>query len=525
MQSRLRIFSERMIYAIREPLLMIDSKMQVHVTNPAFCTCFELSSEAILGRTLQELEHGPWNTADVLEKLHEVFTFNRDLENYEVAALMGSLPLKTFSINARRLDSLNKNSALGSGLVLLAVEDISEKVRSAKIEKEKIQAEIANQTKSSFLANLSHEIRTPLSSIIGFAELLSREIAVDSTKFTYIEIILNNARHLLDLVGEVLDLSKIEARKFEVFTTEVCLLHEIGLVFDILRAKAKEKNLRLELICFPSTPKIISTDPTRFRQILINLIGNAVKFTQEGGVKLKVDMVESGLLRLSVIDTGNGIPVNMQESIFDQFTQAKMPASQCSEGTGLGLTLSRELARLLGGDIVLVSSEKDKGSHFDIFIQPGMSRKLSEKDHKDPAPLPSPWKAGRQNLEGIRVLLAEDGPDIQALYEHLLRYEGADVTVVENGELAIQAALKESFDVILMDHRMPILDGLEATSRLRAQGYTAPILALTANATREEREASLAAGCNDFMCKPIDSVTLCQTVSQWSFEKQAPRGK
>ncbi len=403
-------------------------------------------------------------------------------------------------------------------MVLLSLQDVSERKRAELNEQEKVKAELANQTKSSFLANLSHEIRTPLSSIIGFADLLQREVDPDSPKATYVEIIRNNARHLLDLVGEVLDLSKIEARKFELASTEVFLLHEIGLVFDILRTKAKEKNLSLELICSPQVPEIILTDPTRFRQILINLMGNAIKFTHQGGVKLLVSPCPSGLLQLSVVDSGIGIPAAQRDLIFDQFSQAKMPNAKTHEGTGLGLTLSRELARLLGGDIVLADSEEGKGSRFDVFLNPGSAGRNHENITAPPPVMPR-TSGHLPSLQGIRVLLAEDGIDIQALFERILTYEGADVEVVENGEEAIRAATSQHFDIILMDHRMPILDGLEATTRLRSLGYASPILALTANATKEEREASLAAGCNDFLCKPIDSITLCESVAKWAAPK------
>jgi signal transduction histidine kinase/CheY-like chemotaxis protein len=451
------------------------------------------------------------------EKLEAVFTQQVEFENHEVTChLFGAC--KTFHINARRLDNLGDEIKESMEMVLLSLQDVSERKRAELNEREKVKAELANQTKSSFLANLSHEIRTPLSSIIGFADLLQREVDPDSPKATYVEIIRNNARHLLDLVGEVLDLSKIEARKFELASTEVFLFHEIGLVFDILRSKAKEKNLTLELVSSPLVPEIIFTDPTRFRQILINLMGNAIKFTHQGGVKLSVSLCPSGLLQLSVIDTGIGIPATQRELIFDQFSQAKMPSAKNHEGTGLGLTLSRELARLLGGDIVLAESEEGKGSRFDIFLNPGSTNRNHERSAPPPPPLPR-MDGHLPSLQGIRVLLAEDGIDIQALYERILSYEGAYVEVVENGEEAIRVATSQHFDIILMDHRMPILDGLEATTRLRALGYASPILALTANATKEERDASLAAGCNDFLCKPIDSNTLCESVAKWGATK------
>jgi signal transduction histidine kinase/CheY-like chemotaxis protein len=517
MQRRLRIFAERIINTVREPLVVLDRKFQVLMANPAFYETFCACPAQTDGRSFFEIGGNGWHDEELRAKLQAVFAEKLEFENYEVNC---TVPVgdKTFHINARRLDDLENESPNATEMVLLSLQDVSARKRAELNEQEKMKAELANQTKSSFLANLSHEIRTPLSSIIGFADLLQREVDSDSPKATYVEIIRNNARHLLDLVGEVLDLSKIEARKFELASTEVFLLHEIGLVFDILRSKAKEKNLTLELVSHPNVPEVIFTDPTRFRQILINLLGNAIKFTHQGGVRLMVNLCPSGLLQLCVIDSGIGIPAAQRDLIFDQFSQAKMPSAKSHEGTGLGLTLSRELARLLGGDIVLVDSEEGKGSRFDIFLNPGTPHRSSERP-APPAP-PVPRMNGHlPSLQGIRVLLAEDGIDIQALYERILTYEGADVEVVENGEEAIRAATSQHFDIILMDHRMPILDGLEATMRLRSLGYVAPILALTANATKEEREASLAAGCNDFLCKPIDSVTLCESVARWGTSK------
>ncbi|WP_141732321.1 PAS domain-containing hybrid sensor histidine kinase/response regulator [Oligoflexus tunisiensis] len=513
MQRRLRIFAERIINTVREPLLVLNKNYEVVMANPAFYETFHACPVQSHGQSFFEMGNPGWHQEGLREKLQGVFDADQSFENHEVTC---NAPggIKTFHINARRLESFDDRAEGNSNLLLLSLQDISERKRAELNEQEKVKAELANQTKSSFLANLSHEIRTPLSSIIGFADLLQREEAPDSPKATYVEIIRNNARHLLDLVGEVLDLSKIEARKFELASTEVFLFHEIGLVFDILRSKAKEKNLTMELISSPQVPEVIFTDPTRFRQILINLLGNAIKFTHQGGVKLLVGLCPTGLLQLSVVDTGVGIPPPMRDLIFDQFSQAKMPGAKNHEGTGLGLTLSRELARLLGGDIVLTESEEGKGSRFDIYLSPGSSSCTSHS--LAPAPPPMPKIEGhRASLQGIRVLLAEDGIDIQALYERILTYEGADVEVVENGEEAIRAATSQHFDIILMDHRMPILDGLEATTRLRALGYASPILALTANATKEERDASLAAGCNDFLCKPIDSITLCESVAKW----------
>jgi signal transduction histidine kinase/CheY-like chemotaxis protein len=510
MQSRLRIFAERIINTVREPVLVLNKNYEVLMANPAFYAAFCACPLQTQGRSFFDMKSFSVEPDCLREKLEAAFLHQQEFENHEITCHVPGAS-KTFHLNARRLDNFGDDVQESFEMVLLSLQDVSERKRAELNEQEKVKAELANQTKSSFLANLSHEIRTPLSSIIGFADLLQREVDPDSPKATYVEIIRNNARHLLDLVGEVLDLSKIEARKFELASTEVFLFHEIGLVFDILRSKAKDKNLTLELVSSPQVPGIIFTDPTRFRQILINLMGNAIKFTHQGGVKLVVGLCPSGLLQLSVVDTGIGIPAAQRDLIFDQFSQAKMPSAKSHEGTGLGLTLSRELARLLGGDIVLADSEEGRGSRFDIFLNPGSANRTVVP----PPSLPPRVEGHSQSLRGIRVLLAEDGIDIQALYERILSYEGADVAVVENGEEAIRAATSQDFDLILMDHRMPILDGLEATTRLRALGYASPILALTANATKEEREASLAAGCNDFLCKPIDSITLCESVAKW----------
>ncbi|MDQ3234157.1 MAG: response regulator [Pseudobdellovibrionaceae bacterium] len=518
MQRQLRIFAEHIINTVREPLLVLNRNYSVMMANPAFYETFCACPVQTRGRSFFDIANPGWHQESLRLKLQAVFSENQEFEDHEVTCTVAG-GLKVFHINARRLDTLGDSSKHSMDNVLLAFQDVSERKRAEWNEREKVKAELANQTKSSFLANLSHEIRTPLSSIIGFADLLQREVDPDSPRATYVEIIRNNARHLLDLVGEVLDLSKIEARKFDLTSTEVFLFHEIGLVFDILRSKAKEKNLTLELVSSPHVPEVIFTDPTRFRQILINLLGNAIKFTHQGGVTVLVNHCNNGLLQISVVDTGIGIPASMQELIFDQFGQAKMPSAKNHEGTGLGLTLSRELARLLGGDIVLSSSEEGKGSRFDIFIHPGAVNRSSERLAPMPPTAITRLEGHLPTLQGIRVLLAEDGIDIQALYERILTYEGADVEVVENGEEAIRAATSQHFDIVLMDHRMPVLDGLEATTRLRALGYTSPILALTANATMEEREASLAAGCNDFLCKPIDAVTLCESVAKWGAPK------
>jgi PAS domain S-box-containing protein len=405
------------------------------------------------------------------------------------------------------------------------IDDITERKRADdELRRAKEAAEAVNESKSAFLANVSHEIRTPMTAILGYTDLLTDPDLSASERADYLTTIRRNGDHLLAIVNDVLDLSKIEAGKMTVERIASSPPVLVAEVATMMHPRAIHKGLTLDVAYRRPIPETIQADPTRLRQILINLIGNAIKFTETGGVRLEISMEAASpparpQLRFDVIDTGLGLTAEQQEALFLPFTQADSSTTRRFGGTGLGLTISKRLAQMLGGDIT-VSSVPDKGSMFTLRVDTGPLEGVAMLD--DPAEAVRqaaavvPSREEHIRLSG-RVLLAEDGPDNQRLIAFYLRKAGADVTIAEDGLAAREKALQAGdagvpFDVILMDMQMPKLDGYSATARLRAVGYRGPVVALTANAMEQDREKCLRAGCDDFISKPVSRHMLLETV-------------
>ncbi|NMC34735.1 MAG: response regulator, partial [Veillonellaceae bacterium] len=398
----------------------------------------------------------------------------------------------------------------------------------------KLEAEAANRSKSEFLANMSHEIRTPMTAILGYAEILldPGEIAnIPANRLEAAQIIKSNGEHLLAIINDILDLSKIEAGKMSVERIPCSPSHLLGEVISLMSVRADAKGLPLYLEQEGSIPRTVHTDPTRLRQILVNLLGNAIKFTETGEVRLKCrfesDNIGSGTLCFDVLDTGIGMSELQAASLFDPFTQGDASTARRFGGTGLGLTISLRLAEMLGGRIVMIRTQPGLGTHIQVTVAtgpvdqasilPDSASVITSPAPKDDQPRPTE----NQQLSGMRILLVEDGPDNQRLIRHLLRKMGAEVIVADNGQLgvdAVAAACAEhlGFHVILMDMQMPVLDGYGATRFLRERGYTGPIIALTAHAMSSDRQKCIDAGCNDYASKPIDSQQLADTIEKWA---------
>ena len=369
---------------------------------------------------------------------------------------------------------------------------------------EKLSAQFANQAKSAFLANMSHEIRTPLTAIIGFSETLLDTRQNASDRMASVQSISNNGRHLLQLINDILDVSKIESDKLDIEqlpVSPVALMEEVRALIEP-QAQAKGLALRIDYL-FP-LPATIDTDPVRIKQILLNLCSNAIKFTSTGGLHLRVSCQrDAARMQFEVRDTGIGLRADQQARLFTAFSQADTTTTRRFGGTGLGLHLSRRLAELLGGDIAL-TSEPDVGSCFTLAVATGP---LAERPFISVLPpllaVPTVTNSVTPQYFSGRVLLAEDNPDNQRLISMYVTQTGAEIVIAHDGRQAVERALLEPFDLILMDMQMPVMDGLEATRVLRGSAYRGPIVALTANAFREDRDACLVAGCNDFMTKPI----------------------
>jgi signal transduction histidine kinase/ActR/RegA family two-component response regulator len=396
--------------------------------------------------------------------------------------------------------------------------------RRKALESMRTAAENANLAKSQFLANMSHEIRTPMTAILGYTEGLLDSDLSEGDRRIAVEVIRRNGEHLLSLINDILDISKIEAGRISVEQVPCSPDQLIRDVFTLMQIRARIKRLDLQIECKKPLPATIRTDPMRLRQILINLVGNAIKFTERGEVRLIVQFLggEKPLLQFDVVDTGIGMTPEQAARVFEPFEQGDSSTARQFGGTGLGLTLSRRFAELLGGSLEIVESQTSQGTRIRAQIATGpldgvplvhfsCPMNANGPSHKQDSPTTCP---------PCQILLAEDGYDNQRLIARILNKAGAQVTVVENGQLAINAVQERSakekpFDLILMDLQMPIMDGYEATTILRQQGYSGPIIALTAHAMIDERAKCIAAGCTDFASKPIHRNALIELVCHY----------
>ncbi len=383
----------------------------------------------------------------------------------------------------------------------------------------KDQAEAASEAKSRFLANMSHEIRTPIGAMLGFLDLVKEPSTSPAELSEYVSAVDRNGQQLLRLIDDILDLSKIEAGKLDVHNARLSLRHLLSEINSVMGFRAREKGLYFNLKLVAEIPEFIESDIVRIRQILSNIIGNAIKFTEQGGVELCVDFDFRGL-SITVNDTGIGLTQNQITKLFEPFMQADPAINRKFGGSGLGLALSRRLAQALGGTLDITQSELKSGSSFKLFLPVAamsdtkffVSESLAAStESSQPAAY-----ATQARLRGMRILLVEDSPDNQFLVSRILSGEGAKVEIAENGNDGIAKAIGSTFDVVIMDMQMPLCGGLEATKRLRDKGYDRPIVALTAHAMEDERRKAFAVGCTDYLTKPIDKPRLISVLTRYS---------
>jgi signal transduction histidine kinase len=415
-------------------------------------------------------------------------------------------------------------------LTELSLKNVDLERSAESLREARLAADRANAAKTEFLANISHEIRTPLTAILGFADLLREGEPSTAERAELLEIVRRNGAHLLTIINDLLDLSTIESGKMKVQLLTCSPLEIVEDVSATMRSAAARKGIGFEVDYRWPIPEAIESDPIRLRQILINLLGNAIKFTESGRVLLALGMEDPGAdarqgLAFEVTDTGIGIPAERLREIFEPFSQGDSSTTRRFGGTGLGLAVCDRLAKLLGGSI-RVRSAPGAGSTFCLAVPAGSVE--GAELLRAPPPRAARGRGERSAPGAIRlrarILLAEDGPDNRRLLTALLTRAGASVEVAENGRIAYEKALLslgagEPFDLVLMDMQMPELDGYGATARLRAAGYDAPIVALTAHAMEGERERCIAVGCDDFATKPVDRVKLLRMIETYTAKR------
>ncbi len=492
-----------MISGMQEGVVFADADNTIVEVNDYFCRFVGVPRSSIVGRRLEEFHAGA-----VLDRL----LGHLDAFRTQAAAqpMVLQRPLGQAEVILRLQPIYRAGQYDG---VLLNVIDVTELVAARR------QAEAATQAKARFLANMSHEIRTPMTAILGYAELLDSPDLTPSERRQYLDVIRRNGRHLLQLINDILDLSKIDAGKLQLRDEPADVRALVDDVAQSLAPRAAERGNRLVARCAADVPETIVLDGSRLRQVLVNLVANAIKFTSNGCVCIEVGLAPGRgggerALRIGVSDTGIGIAPEVLPRLFQAFTQADESTTRQYGGTGLGLAICRHIVELMGGEIT-VQSTPGQGSVFTIVLPCRVPSGPAAAAGEPPSPsasVPTPEPPGAATLAGMRVLVAEDNRDNQQLIRRLLARVGAEVHLVDNGRQAVQAALEQPFDLVLMDLHMPEMGGDDATRLLRSQGYTGPIVALSADVLEETQRQCRQSGFDAHLPKPIDHAQLLACV-------------
>ena len=497
---------------------LIESNIDaIMTTDPSgIITDVNKQMEALTGCTRDELIGAPFKgyftDPERAEAAIKRVLSEKSVTDYELTARARDGKQTVVSYNATTF--YDRNRTLQG--VFAAARDVTERKRvEAELQQAKAAAESASRTKSDFLASMSHEIRTPMNAIMGIADLLAKT-ALSPEQDKYVQIFRRAGDNLLNLINDILDLSKVEASQLELERTGFSLNDHLEKVTEMVAARAHEKGLAMVCEIAPDVPNDLVGDPTRLRQVLLNLLGNAIKFTQSGEVTLRVARDANPsvptALRFTVSDTGIGIPGEKLGQVFERFTQADSSTTRRFGGSGLGLTISKRLVELMGGRI-WVESEVGKGSVFAFAvpfeISAAFNRPTAAPVGTDPElPLPA-----------LRILLAEDSPDNCIITMAYLEDTPYQVEIAETGAIACEKFRAGHYDLVLMDRQMPVMDGLTATRTIRAWEHAndrppTPIIALTASALKGDREKCLAAGCTAFLTKPIKQEVLLQAIKE-----------
>jgi PAS domain S-box-containing protein len=500
--------------ALPDAIIYFDQHQKTIFANDTWLQWQNLDKEAVHGCTVREVL-GP----EVQDKLDALFS--------------GSFEAKlTFEYEFHCLDKLrlchvtcipdtNERSGQLRGVITVLADITDQRSYEENLRVTKEAADAANAAKSSFLANMSHEIRTPLGAILGYSELLASQGLSSSERLNYVNALKRNGELLSNIINDVLDLSKVEAGKLDFEKQEVPIEEILTDITTLLHLQALEKGISLIVSADGFIPSAIQTDPLRLRQILMNIVGNALKFTERGSIEVKVKTVPGPankmLLAFVVTDTGTGISPEQAGKLFRPFSQADVSTTRKFGGTGLGLTLSKKLAVGLGGDLELTTSTLGQGSTFTITIDPGSTSKVLFQSSQQTL-LRSPTASipvESLRIDGLRLLLVEDSLDNQIVVQRFLKMAGCEADLANHGREAIEKIQSKEYDVVLMDIQMPVMDGFEAIMEIRRLGYQLPVIALTAHALKEQRQQCLEKGFNSHITKPVNRDALITLLLQF----------
>ncbi|MDQ3231170.1 MAG: response regulator, partial [Pseudobdellovibrionaceae bacterium] len=500
--------------ALPDAIIYFDRQQNILFANDTYLQWQNLDRDAVHGRSVLKTLG-----SEVQEKMRTQFSHQPDPKlMFEYEFYFQGRPRLC---HVTCIPDISEGSAELRGVITVLADITDQRSFEENLRIAKEAADTASAAKSAFLANMSHEIRTPLGAILGYSELLVSQGIRPSERVNYVNALKRNGELLSNIINDVLDLSKVEAGKLDFEKQEVPIEEILTDITTLLHLQAAEKGISLIVSADGPIPATVQTDSLRLRQILMNIVGNALKFTERGSIEVKVKTVtgpqNQNLLAFIVTDTGSGISAEQANKLFKPFSQADVSTTRKFGGTGLGLTLSKKLAEGLGGDLELTTSRPGIGSTFTITIDPGRtSRVLFQSSNNALGRQASSSVPGQTvRIDGLKVLLVEDSIDNQIVVQRFLKIAGCNAELANNGREAIEMIQSKAYDVVLMDIQMPVMDGFEAVVELRRLGYQLPIIALTAHALKEQRQQCLDKGFSNHMTKPVNRDALIRMLAHY----------